>query len=340
MLMDDCLADDPSERPSFDEVDQRLKRVDAKAVEPSQTQKLAQKSMNVSLYDIFPAHIAKALEEGKKVEAEHKECVTIFFSDIVGFTTISSTLPPRKIADMLDRLYHAFDDLSHKHDLYKVETIGDAYMAVTNLVKSQDSDHVSRIANFAVEAIAAANRTAIDTEDLSKGYVNIRVGFHSGPIVADVVGNRNPRYCLFGDTVNVASRMESNSKPGRIHCSKPAADLLKKQNPGIKLASRGSIEIKGKGHMHTYWVVGKSSGSYQEAPEQALPTRVPTTIDRIEEERSGFSTLQDVEDISGRPDLFDDEPKSSVLTVADHSDNDSRTKWVEAGFDPNDFVDV
>lgn len=108
---------------------------------------------------------------------------------------------------MLDRLYSKFDTLSHTHDIFKVETIGDAYMAVTNLVKDQEQDHVARIARFAVDAIAAANNTLIDTEDPGRGSVNIRVGFHSGPVVADVVGSRNPRYCLFGDTVNTASRM-------------------------------------------------------------------------------------------------------------------------------------
>lgn len=143
---------------------------------------------------LFDRKIAEALQAGRQVEAEHRDCVTIFFSDIVNFTSISSELEPRKVADLLDRLYTAFDALSNAYDIFKVETIGDAYMAVTNLVKDQPDDHAKRIAEFGIAAIEAANETLIDTDDAEKGYVNIRCGFHSGPVVADVVGKKNPRY--------------------------------------------------------------------------------------------------------------------------------------------------
>ncbi|KAL3943440.1 MAG: hypothetical protein SGBAC_002488 [Bacillariaceae sp.] len=205
------------------------------------------------LFSVFPRHIAEALVAGKKVEPENHDLVTIFFSDIVGFTDISSTLDALKISDMLDRLYHSFDALSSYHDVFKVETIGDAYMAVTNLAKKQ-TDHCKRIAEFSIDAIRVAQKTLIDKDDPSRGYVNIRVGFHSGPVVSNVVGSINPRYCLFGDTVNTASRMESNSAKNLIHCSDASAQLLQEQAPGIRIYPRGAINVKGKGSMNTFWV--------------------------------------------------------------------------------------
>jgi len=189
----------------------------------------------------------------KKIEPTFRDVVTIFFSDIVGFTSISSSLPPIKVSNMLDRLYNSFDILSHKHEVFKVETIGDAYMAVTNLVSDQP-DHAKRIAEFAVDVLKAANTILIDMDDPSKGFVNLRIGFHSGAVVANVVGSRNPRYCLFGDTVNTSSRMESNSMVNRIHCSECSARYLMEQHPNMPLLLRGKISIKGKGEMKTYWV--------------------------------------------------------------------------------------
>jgi len=256
-LMNDCLKDSADQRPLFDEIDTRLKRIDSMEVAPSvayQQPKHKPVASSISLFDIFPAHIAQALQEGRTVDAERKECVTIFFSDIVGFTSLAAQMDPGKVANLMGRLYGKFDALTMQYDVFKVETVGDAYMATTNLVKDQESDHAKRIAEFAIAAVQAANETLIDIDDEDMGYVSIRVGFHSGPVVADVVGVRNPRYCLFGDTVNTASRMESNSKANRIHCSDVSAKLLKEQCPSLPLKSRGMVSIKGKDIMHTYWV--------------------------------------------------------------------------------------
>jgi guanylate cyclase len=314
-LIADCIVDDREKRPTFEEIDTRLKRIDTALIETN----AAQKNTAISLFDIFPKHIAEALRDGKTVEAEHRDIATIFFSDIVGFTSISSELPPMKVASMLDRLYTKLDALSQKHDVFKVETIGDAYMAVTNLVKDQPDDHCKRIAEFAIDALAAANDTIIDLDNLDKGCVNIRVGFHSGSIVADVVGTRNPRYCLFGDAVNTASRMESASKANRIHCSNKAADILMSQCPDIPLKSRGVIPIKGKGDMQTYWV------NFDSSKNRGGKKRLPGGMQTLREAENSGEFLPEVSDaIKKKPSIVDSSDKS-VETAPIVSDGTAET---------------
>lgn len=257
-LMKKCWSANPFFRPTAKDIDYLLVEMKMTDTEPLKTaMDRAQeglKRQRTSLYDVFPKHIADALQAGKKVEAESHEVVTVVFSDIVGFTTISEQFGPLKVSNMLDRLYQAFDALADKHRIFKVETIGDSYMGVTNLSGNEFETHVKQAAEYAQDAIQAASQMLIDEDDPSKGYIQIRVGFHSGPVVSNVIGSLNPRYGLFGDTVNTASRMESNSMPGKIHCTFTAAQLLQSQAPEIPLTFRGIIHIKGKGKMKTFWV--------------------------------------------------------------------------------------
>lgn len=116
------------------------------------------------------------------------------------------------------------------------------------------SDHVARVAAFALDAIKAANKTLVDLNDPARGYVQLRVGFHPGPLSAAVVGTMRPKYTVLGDTVNTASRMESNSEAGRANMSKAAADLLTQICPGIELESRGKMTIKGKGQIECFFL--------------------------------------------------------------------------------------
>jgi len=198
---------------------------------------------------------------GNKVEPEHKDEVAIFFSDIVGYTSIASQLQPHQISNLLDRLYTMFDKLSVELDVFKVETIGDAYMAVSNLHKDQSEDYMQRMADFALKAVEAAQKTKIDEQDALSGHIQIRCGIHVGPVVAHVVGTRNPRYCLFGDTVNTASRMESLSLPGFVHISAAAARVLNQQTL-CHMECRGKVDVKGKGKMVTWWIKSMSAPQF------------------------------------------------------------------------------
>jgi guanylate cyclase len=203
---------------------------------------------------MFCINSSRVILQTSSSAVESHESVTIFFSDIVGFTTeIASTLEPMKISNMLDRLYTGFDDLARKYDIFKIETIGDAYMCAGNLANDQQAlDHdVKRVAQFAIEAVHMASKIMVDEDDPNRGYVHIRTGFHTGPVVSTVIGSLNPRYGIFGDAVNVSSRMESTSKPGRMHCSEHSANLLMKQAPRISLKRRGATNIEGKGKMVT-----------------------------------------------------------------------------------------
>jgi class 3 adenylate cyclase len=286
LLYSICLAANPASRPTFVELDGFLKRLQPDNVDPGEQVglKIMQQNMEAQSYqklmeEVFPPHVAAALSKGQKVEPEDFECVTIFFSDIVGFTTLSSVMDPKKVSDMVHRLYDKMDALSSKYGVQKLETIGDAWVGAANLYTPCPHDHVKRVAQFSMEgkrdtiydrlhtsecnisylhlafpASRAASATLVDEDDPSLGCIEIRIGFHSGPCTAGVVGARLPKYTVFGDTINTASRMESNGKPGRIHCSDRSEELLRTQAPEIPTKCRGQIHVKGKGDMTTYWV--------------------------------------------------------------------------------------
>ncbi|KAK6191013.1 hypothetical protein SNE40_002763 [Patella caerulea] len=164
--------------------------------------------------------------------------VTILFSDVVGFTTICSKITPMEVVSMLNAMYTNFDKLSEKHKVYKVETIGDAYMGVSG-APIKTKFHALYVCDMALDMVESMK----DLTDPSTGQnMKIRVGIHSGTAVAGVVGIKMPRYCLFGDTVNTASRMETNGEAMKIHISEITKNSL--TNYPYTYTERGSIELK------------------------------------------------------------------------------------------------
>ncbi|XP_019957801.2 guanylate cyclase soluble subunit beta-2 [Paralichthys olivaceus] len=202
------------------------------------------------LYAMLPRHVANQLKDGKSVEAGEFEVCTILFSDVVTFTNICAACEPIHIVHMLNSMYSKFDRLTNIHDVYKVETIGDAYMVVGGVPVPTDT-HARRVANFALGMRIAAREV---TNPVTGKPIQIRVGLHTGPVLAGVVGEKMPRYCLFGDTVNTASRMESHGLPDHIHLSTSTYSELR--DTGFNIQQRGQIEVKGKGRMTTYFLLG------------------------------------------------------------------------------------
>ncbi|GAB0201256.1 retinal guanylyl cyclase 1 [Grus japonensis] len=192
---------------------------------------------------------------GTPVEPEYFEEVTLYFSDIVGFTTISAMSEPIEVVDLLNDLYTLFDAIIGSHDVYKVETIGDAYMVASGLPKRNGNRHAGEIANMSLDILSSVG--TFKMRHMPEVPVRIRIGLHSGPCVAGVVGLTMPRYCLFGDTVNTASRMESTGLPYRIHVNARTVAILRALQEGFKLDIRGKTELKGKGVEDTYWLVGR-----------------------------------------------------------------------------------
>ncbi|WKY12011.1 hypothetical protein Q1695_003515 [Nippostrongylus brasiliensis] len=229
------------------------------------------KKSDILLYRMLPRQVADRLKMGQSIEPESYDNVTVFFSDVVSFTTLASRGTPMQVVTLLNELYTLFDNTIAKHDVYKVETIGDGYLCVSGLPSRNGLEHIKEICNLSLELIYALGGFRVPHLPLEK--VNIRVGVHSGPVVAGVVGLTMPRYCLFGDTVNTASRMESNGKPASIHMSMDAHELLTSTHRGYRTESRGEVIIKGKGVMETYWLTGRDGGIDIRAPTtQAMET--------------------------------------------------------------------
>ncbi|XP_034835758.1 atrial natriuretic peptide receptor 1-like isoform X1 [Maniola hyperantus] len=277
-LMRRCWAEEPTERPDFGHLkgairrlnktqessnilDNLLSRMEQYAnnleylvSERTQDYLEEKKKCEELLYQLLPKSVASQLINGQSVVAETFEQVTIYFSDIVGFTALSASSTPMQVVDLLNDLYTCFDSIVENYDVYKVETIGDAYMVVSGLPERNGTRHACEVARMALALLDAVRRFRI--RHRPHDQLKLRIGLHSGPCVAGVVGLKMPRYCLFGDTVNTASRMESNGEALKIHVS-PTTKALLDSFGTFRLECRGEVAMKGKGVLVTYWLLGE-----------------------------------------------------------------------------------
>jgi adenylate cyclase len=198
------------------------------------------------LLNILPQSIVNRMRDGETFIADHIAEVTILFCDLVGFTAFSQTYPAKRTIDFLSRIFLSFDSLASELGVEKIKTIGDSYMAAAGIPELQ-VDHANRIAALSLRMMEAV-RMISESTGLA---IQARIGFHTGPVVAGVIGTHKFVYDIWGDTVNTASRMESNSLPGRIQVSETTRNMLKNS---FTFEPRGAIEIKGKGPMETFFL--------------------------------------------------------------------------------------
>lgn len=218
------------------------------------------------LLNILPKEIAERLKQGQdnanvvysKIIVDKFPDVTVLFADIVGFTSISSRISPESLVVFLNELFSIFDNLVEKHGLEKIKTIGDAYMAVGGLPDPLPH-HAEAVADMALDMLEEISKI----ETAKEGWLRIRVGIHTGSAVAGVIGTKKFSYDLWGNTVNVASRMEHNSVAGNILVSDESYRRLRDK---FMFIERGEVEVKGKGLMKTYFLIGRKS-----EPASALP---------------------------------------------------------------------
>lgn len=202
------------------------------------------------LLNILPQKIAQRLKSGEESIADAFPNVSVLFADMVGFTAMSRTMSASALVEVLGNLFSRFDLITEKHGLEKIKTIGDCYMLAGGVPEPSD-DHAHAAVDAAVDMCTALE----EMHEQTGGALRMRIGIHSGPIVAGVIGLRKFTYDLWGDTVNVASRMESTGAPGRIHVSATTADLIRND---FKLESRGFIEVKSLGQVETFFVNGRN----------------------------------------------------------------------------------
>ena len=210
----------------------------------------AQARVEALLVNVLPADIAQRLQSDPNSIADHFDEASILFADVVDFTPLASLLDAREVVGLLDRLFTSFDELVDRYEVEKIKTIGDCYMVAAG-VPRQRPDHADALASLAIEMRERAKLSLPDSHDL-----RLRIGISSGPVVAGVIGRRRFLYDLWGDTVNMASRMESHGTPDEIQITRSTWELL---DDHFVTEPIGLVDVKGKGEIETWRLVGPRS---------------------------------------------------------------------------------
>jgi adenylate cyclase len=213
-----------------------------------------EKSENL-LLNILPKEIAAILKNESRTIADHFEGASILFADMVGFTPLSARMAPAEMVDLLNEVFSFFDSLVDKYQVEKIRTIGDSYMVASGVPRPRP-DHAYALAQMALEmrSYISSYPSCVDRN------LNFRIGINSGPVVAGVIGRKKFIYDLWGDAVNTASRMESHSEAGKIQITRETFELIKDE---FICERRGTVEVKGKGEMETWYLVGQRSGDHE-----------------------------------------------------------------------------
>lgn len=222
-----------------------------------------------ALCNVIPSHLVEELTREGRVRPVRHEAATVAFVDLVGFTTRAAALDPEEVVSTLDRLFYAFDIIVERRGIEKLKTIGDAYMYVSG-VTAPDEHHARRAVQAALDILAHVASEAAHASLRGEHPWQVRIGVHSGPLMAGVVGRNRLAYDVWGDTVNVAARLESSGVPGRVNISRETYDLVA---PHFRCTPRGNIAVKGRGELPMFLVGGVT------APMRPVGPPPPSMLD-------------------------------------------------------------